>query len=243
MAEAQMVTTPAKPPGPALLAPLFFTDAAMELVAKQGRVLWPMLIAILCALALGGAEAYRVDAREATLREAEMSGQLKNMSDKQLEDNTKAAERKFIFFRVGWTAVKAPLTWLGSVVGLFALSWFLRGRNLKGAIPAVAAAALLPHALGDLIGAGAALLTQQLSPEHGPLVPRTLGAVLEAAGLSLGMAAGKLLSVVDFFSLWAALLLAFGLGPAANLPRRKAVVATLVAWLLWRLVTQVAFGG
>jgi hypothetical protein len=220
-----------------------FPDTAMEKVAKSGRWGLALLLAVVCSLAVGGAEVYRVDAREPTLREAEMSGQLKNMSDKQLDDNTKAAERSFIVKRLALATVKAPLVWVGSLLGLVVVAWFLRGRAQPGAMPAVAATALLPHALADLLSAGAALQTAQLSPDHGPLVPRNLGAVLDAVGVQAPMAVAKLAGAVDFFSLWAALLLAFGLGPAAQLPRGKAIAATLVAWVLWRLFTQVALGG
>jgi hypothetical protein len=239
------VTSPGPKPSrvPPQLAALLFPDTAMERVAKSGRWGLALVFALLCSLALGGAESYRVDAREPTLREAEMSGQLKNMSDKQLDDNTKAAERSFIVKRLAFSAVKPELVLLGSLLGLYVVAWFLRGRTSSSAVTAVAATALLPHALADLLSGGAALVTAQLSPEHGPLIPRNLGAVLEALGVNAPMAVTKLAGAVDFFSLWAALLLAFGLGPAAQLPRGKAIAATLVAWVLWRLFTQVALGG
>lgn len=237
------MTAPKTSRVPAQLAALLFPDTAMERVAKSGRWGIALLLAMACSLAVGGAEAYRVDAREATLREAEMSGQLKNMSDKQLEDNTKGAERAFIVKRLAFSTVKAPAIWVGSLLGLFVIGWFLRGRNVPGAAPAVAAAALLPHALADLLSAGAAMVTPQLAPDHGPLIPRNLGSVLDALGVHAPMVLTKLAGAVDFFSLWAALLLAFGLAPAAQLPRGKAIAATMVAWVLWRLVTQVALGG
>ncbi len=244
IAELKVTMTPPKTsPVPPQLAAVLFPDTAMERVAKSGRFGAALALAVACSLAVGGAEAWRVDAREPTLREAEMSGQLKNMSDKQLDDNTKAAERSFIVKRLAFSAVKAPLIWVGSLLGLFVVAWFLRGRSLPGALPAVASAALLPHAFADLLSAGAALQTPQLSPDHGPLIPRSLGAVLDAVGVHAPMAVAKLAGAVDFFSLWAALLLAFGLAPAAQLPRGKAIAATMVAWVLWRLVTQVALGG
>ncbi len=244
IAELEVTMTPPKTSRvPPQLAALLFPDTAMERVAKAGRFGAALALAVACSLAVGGAEAWRVDAREPTLREAEMSGQLKNMSDKQLDDNTKAAERSFIVKRLAFSAVKAPLIWVGSLLGLLVVAWFLRGRSQPGAMPAVAAAALLPHALADLLSAGAALQTAHLSPDHGPLIPRTLAAVLDAVGVHAPTAVATLAGAVDFFSLWAALMLAFGLAPAAQLPRGKAIAATMVAWVLWRLVTQVALGG
>jgi hypothetical protein len=246
VSEAQLKMTSADPKPsrvPPHLAALLFPDTAMERVAKSGKWGFALAFALAASLALGGAEAFRVDAREPTLREAEISGQLKNLSDKQLDDNTKAAERSFIVKRLAASVVKPELLLLGSLLGLYVVAWFLRGRASSTAVTAVAGASLLPHALADLLSAGAALVTSQLSPEHGPLIPRNLGAVFDALGVHAPMAALKLATAVDFFSLWAALLLAFGLGPAAQLPRGKAIAATLVAWLLWRLFTQVALGG
>jgi hypothetical protein len=54
---------------------------------------------------------------------------------------------------------------------------------------------------------------------------------------------GRLLAVVDVFSLWTALLLGYGLLFAANLPRRRALAGTLIGWLCFRLLTTVAMGG
>ena len=229
----------ATPPLFALIAP----DIGMEKVARLGRARWPLLFAMVCALAMGGAEALRVDAREGTLKELEMSGQLKTQSDKQIDDQTKGAERAFIVKRVASSAVKAPLVLLGSLIGLYVLSWFLRGRANGQAMLAVAGYALIPHAIADLLAAGSAFLHAQLAPDHPPLIPRSLADVLAAAGLNAGPAVVKLAGVVDFFSLWAAVLLAFGLAPAAQLPRSKALIATFAAWVLWRLLTQVALAG
>ena len=223
----------------ALIAP----DVGMVQVSLVGKARWPLLFAMLCALAMGGAEALRVDAREATLQEAEMSGQLKNMSDKQLDDQTKGTERAFIVKRVAASVFKAPAILLGSLIGLYVLSWFLRGRANGQSMLAVAGAALIPHALADLLGAGSALLHAQLAPDHPQLVPRNLADVISAIGLGAGPVIVKLAGAVDFFSLWAAALLAFGLAPAAQLPRSKALIATFTAWVLWRLLTQVALAG
>jgi Yip1 domain len=228
---------------PAQLVALVAPDVGMERVSRLGRARWPLLFAMVCSLLMGGAEAYRVDASQATLKELEDAGTLKNMSDKQIEDQTKGAERAFIVKRIAFSAIKAPLLLLGSLIGLYVLSWFLRGRANGGSMLAVAGAALLPHAFADLLSAGSAFLHSQIAPTHPQLIPRTLGDLLTAAGLELGPAMTKLGGVFDFFSLWAALLLAFGFAPAAQIPRGKAIFAVLFAWLLWRLLTQVALGG
>src|SRR5438105_1490951 len=64
-----------------------------------------------------------------------------------------------------------------------------------------------------------------------------------AAGHPLMGPAARLLSAVDVFSLWGALLAGFGLAAAAQLPARRALIATLVAWMCYRLLATVAMGG
>jgi hypothetical protein len=44
------------------------------------------------------------------------------------------------------------------------------------------------------------------------------------------------------FSLWSAVLLGFGVAAAGNVPKRRALVGTLVAWCCVRLLTKVAAG-
>lgn len=223
----------------ALLAP----DLGMERVARVGRARWPLILALVCALAAGVAEAVRVDARTSTLATLEQSDQLKTMSDRQIDDQVRNDERAFMVKRVALSLVQAPVSFVGFLIALYALSWFLRGRSQGPAMLAVAGAALLPGALADLLSGGAALMHFSIEPSHAALIPRTLSDLGAAVSLPMGAAVGKLLTAVDFFSLWAALLLAFGLQSAASLPRARPLYGTLAAWVLWRLLTTVAVGG
>jgi hypothetical protein len=223
----------------ALVAP----DLGMERVARVGRARWPLVLAMVCALSAGVAEAVRVDARTSTLSTLEMSGQLKTMSDRQIDDQVTSDERAFVVKKVALSLVQAPLAFVSFLVGLYALSWFLRGRSQGSAMLAVAAAALLPGALADLLSAGSTLMHFSIPPVHDALIPRTLADLGAAVSLPMGPAVSKLLNAVDFFSLWSALLLAFGLQTAAGLPRSRALFGTLSAWVLWRRLTTVALGG
>src|SRR5262249_42709316 len=80
----------------ALVAP----DVGIPRVARQGRVRGPLLVAIFCALLSAGAGVLRVDAKDATLREMDKAGELQTSSDRQVEDNTKSAERVYLVKRV-----------------------------------------------------------------------------------------------------------------------------------------------
>jgi Yip1 domain len=233
----------------ALVAP----DIGMERVARTGRVRWLLLAAMVCSLAAGLTAAWKVDARNATLAAIEAQGQIQTTSDQQIQDQTKAAERTFMVVRMAVALVLPAIDFAFYCVGLFALAWFLRGRSTGRAIAAVSAAALMPSAISSVLETIAAATRQSIAPApmsigvatiFTPLVPRDLGALYAAAtGHPLAGAAGALLSSIDVFSLWAAILLAYGLVFAANLPRRRALAGTLIGWLCFRLLTHVAMGG
>jgi uncharacterized BrkB/YihY/UPF0761 family membrane protein len=53
----------------------------------------------------------------------------------------------------------------------------------------------------------------------------------------------KLGNALDFFSLWAAVMMAYGVVAASQIPKRRALVGTLGAWVCYRLLTHVAVGG
>jgi hypothetical protein len=123
------------------------------------------------------------------------------------------------------------------------LVWFFRGRVTGSAVAPVAAATLLPGAIANLLDAFVAFRHTSLPPEGVPLSPRTLSAILPLLGHPLSDPWAKLGNALDFFSLWAALMMAFGVVAAGQVPRRTAIIGTLVAWIGVRLITQVAMGG
>ena len=239
-AELQAQNSRVPPAAVALVAP----DVGMERVARTGRVRGPLLVALACALLSAGAGVLRVDAKDATLRAMEKAGELQTSSDRQVEDNTRSAERVYLVTRVAGALIEPPLQLGLLCVALFGLSWFLRGRSEGRAVPPVAAAALLPAALANLLEAGATFQHAAIAPDGPTALPRTLADAWNAlAGHPAGPAVMKLLSVFDLFSFWTALLVGFGVVAAGHVPQRRAVIGTLVGWLCLRLLTQVAMGG
>jgi hypothetical protein len=229
--------------GPSPLTLLFAPDRGMERQARVGRALWFVLFAWLCSLLLGAALALRVDAAGSTLRKFEMSGQLQGMSDRQLEDETRSVERVFEVVSLGRGAVSVPLQ-LGLVcLAILALVWFFQGRVKGSAVVPVAAATLLPEALANLVDAVSAFRHAALPPEGAALAPRTLSALLILAERPLMDPWIKVGNALDFFSLWAAVMLGYGVAAVGRVPRRTALLGTLVAWVCYRLLTQVATGG
>jgi hypothetical protein len=230
-----------RPPSPFAL--LFAPDRAMGRQARVGRVRWLLLFAWICSLALGVALAWRVDARASTLRKLETSGELKTMSDRQIAEATRSAERIAAVKSVATGALGAPLDLGLGAVALVGLGWFLRGRTKASSLLPCAAATLLPGAVADLVDAATAWRYAAIAPEGVELGPRSLSALLGALGHPIAAPWSKLGHALDFYSLWSAVLLAYGVVAVAQVPRTRAVVGTLGAWMCYRLLTEVAAGG
>ena len=228
---------------PPALAALVAPDAGMERQARVGKPGLAVAIAIACALFAGFAHASRVDARSATLQKLDKAGQLATMSDKQIEDETKNAERLFQVTRVAQGALEAPVFLLLGALAVVVLVWFLHGKVKGRAVFPVSAAVLLPGAIANLLD-GVTALGQEALPVGGAvLAPRSVAGIIAALGHPLSGAALKLGTAFDFFSLWAAVLMGFGVAAAGDVPVRRALIGTLCAWLCWRLLISVAAGG
>jgi hypothetical protein len=235
--------TPRAERGPSPYALLFAPDRAMERQARVGRVLWLLLFAWLCSLLLSAALAWRVDAKDSTLRKLDMSGRLQSMSDRQVADETRSAMRVAQVVSVAKGLVGTPLQLGLNCVAVLGLCWFFRGRVKGRAVGPVAAATLLPGAIANLLDAISAFRHAAVPPEGVPLSPRSLGAILPHLGHPLADPWLKLSNALDFFSLWAALMLAYGVAATGQVPKRNALVGTLGAWMCYRLLTHVATGG
>jgi len=228
---------------PKALLALVAPDVGMERQARVGKTGLIVAIAMACALFSAFAQSARVDARSATLRKLEQAGQLATMSDRQIEDETHSAERLFQVKTVAWGAVSAPAFLLLQALAVVVLVWFLRGKLKGRAVFPVAAAVLLPSALANLLDGVTALRMSALPSDAVALAPRSLSGIVAAFGHPLTGAALKLGNAFDFFSLWAAVLMAFGVAAAGEVPTRRALLGTLCAWVCLRLVTNVAIGG
>lgn len=240
--EAQPVTPVGDRPFLRPFALLFAPDRGMERQAKVGRAVWFFLVAWLCSLLLAAALAYRVDAHGSTLRRLEMSGQLQSMSDRQIADETRSAERVAAVSSIAKGVVGVPVQLGLTSLALLGLCWFLRGRVKGSAVVPVAATTLLPGAIANLVDAAVAFRHTMLPPEGVALGPRSLSAVLLLLGRPLMDPWQKLGNAFDFFSLWTAVMLGYGVAAVGQVRKRNAVACTLVAWVCYRLLTNVATG-
>jgi hypothetical protein len=228
---------------PAALAALIAPDAGMERQARVGKAGLAVAIAMACALFAAFAQSSRVNARSATLQKLEQGGQLTTMSDRQIDDETKSAERVYQVKTMAWGALQAPIFLLVNALGVVVLVWFCRGKVKGRAVFPVAAAVLLPSAIGNLLDGITALRQASIPPEGAVLAPRNVAGVIAALGYPLSGAALKLAGALDFFSLWAAVLMAFGVAAAGDIPTRRALIVTLCGWVCLRLVFNVGMGG
>jgi hypothetical protein len=227
---------------PSPLALLFAPDRGMD-QARIGRARWFLVFAWLCSILLGAALALRVNAASSTLRKLEMSGQLQSMSERQLADEIHNAERVFEVISIAKGIVTAPLSLGLACVALLGLAWFFGGRVKGSAVLPVAAATLLPGAIANLLDAAFAFQHAALPPEGVPLAPRSLSAVLLLFSRPLVEPWIKVGNALDFFSLWAAVMLGYGVVAVAQVPRKTALFGTLLAWVCYQLLTHVAVGG
>lgn len=228
---------------PSPIALLFAPDHAMDRQARIGRALWYLIFAWVCAALLATALAMRVDAHGSTLRKLEQSGQLQGMSERQIADEAHNAERVFLVTSIAKSVVAPPLDLGLTCVAIVGLCWFFRGRLKGSAVAPVAAGTLLPGAIANLIDAGTAFMHAAIPPEGVPLSPRTLSEIAPMLGHPLSGPWMKLGGAFDFFSLWAAVMMGYGVAAAGQIPRRTAVIGTVVAWVCFRLLTKVATGG
>ena len=238
-AERPQPTRAAPPALVALVAP----DSGMERQAKVGKAGLAVAIAIACSLFAAFGHSMRVDAHSATLQKLDAAGQLASMSDRAIEDETRNAERLFQVMRVAWGALETPVLLLLGALAVVVLVWFLRGKVKGRGVFPVAAAVLLPGAIANLLDGITALRQESLPAGPAILTPRNVSAVLAALGHTLSGAALKLGNAIDFFSLWAAVMMAFGVAAVGDVSAKRALIGTLAAWLCLRLVVSVAMGG
>lgn len=241
-AEVELPETEPRTVPPALLA-LVAPEQGMERQARVGTAKFAFLVAFACALLTAFAQSSRIDARSATLAKLDKDGKLGEMSEKQVEDEVTSANRLSQVMTVSRGVFEAPVfLGLGSLAAI-GLVWFLQGKAKGRAIVPVAAATLLPSAIANLLDAASAFSRASLPADKVVLAPRNLATALAALGEPLLGTALKLASAVDLFSLWAAVLMGFGVAAAGDVPLRRALIGTLIAWMCWRLLITVAAGG
>src|SRR5207248_4924284 len=169
----------------------------------------------------------RIDSREATLRKLDQGGQLQTMSDRQVEDETRNADRLYQVVTSAKGLFEAPAFLLLGGLGVVVLVWFLRGKVKGRAVFPVAAAVLLPTAVANLLDAFTALRQASLPVGAVVLAPRNIAAIVASLGHALPMPWAKLGNAFDFFSLWGAVLMGYGVASSGEVPLKRAMIGSL----------------
>jgi len=205
----------------------------------------PLLLAVALTAAASAALGVRLDSARLVLPALEASGELAKASEREISEQVEQAQRVAIVAGVAKGVFLVPLIALLSAAGLWLMNWLLGGRATFAELFTVASLMLLPMAVGQGITLAAALRQSSLSPSMvKELVPSSLSQLVTAVdagppahaeaarGRWKGTARTALLGLVDFFHVWAALLLGLGFAAATKLSRLRAVPLGVLLYFL-----------
>lgn len=216
----------------ALLPARALIDPAEAVPASVSGRRWalPLIILVAAAVFSSLAVASRWDAAGSVLGDAAQSGELQKLTEQELADKVKQASRVKLVAGVAKAVFLMPLFVLLFAVAVKLAGWLIN-RSIRFADAfTVVAVALLPISLFHIVFGAVVLSTPLVSDAQAlKLVPHHLGLVLD--GLSPELA--RLASVVDFFNVWAALLLGLGYSTATGMSRWKGLLFGLSLYVLF----------
>jgi hypothetical protein len=207
----------------ALLLTKVLTNPAEGVPAaiEARRALWPVVLLSLSTAFAGACFAVRWNAAPSIIRGLEASGQLKGMPEADLLDQIQQAERLKLVTSIAGGLILPALTVLGIAVALALLAWLLGKKGSFSAFFTAAAVGLLPLALAKFLYGLVALVQTSLSEDRAAtLLPSSLAFVIHAQSPKLM----RILSSVDFFQLWAALLVGVGFASVVGMRRRQGLL-------------------
>ena len=207
----------------AFLLTKVLTDPANAVPAAiQGRrALWPVLLLSVATAFSGACFALRWNAAPTIVQGLEASGQLKGMPEADIADQIQQAERLKLVTSIAGGLVLPSLMVLGIALVLVLLAWLLGKKGAFNSFFTAAAVGTLPLALSRFLYGLVALVQTSLSESRAQtLLPSSLASVFHAQSPKLM----RLLSSLDFFSLWAALLVGVGFAAVVGMPRRQGLL-------------------
>lgn len=233
------------------LKPLFVVlvpdrNVGPEVVA--GRYGWPLLGVIMCAcvaaFALGtrldvGPEVRAEDAgAAATTASNGKPKQIEIKTDREI-DEAIAKRTAVVRVKLGLGAALAtPLRVLALALALLLLGRFVGGKPTMPRALTVAALASVPGAVRSLLTALVAWRQPSVAPGELDSLVRFPAVIPHGHPILERLFAG-----VDVFTWWSVVIIAFGLCAAADIRRTKGFVATVIAFVLFLVVTRLIMGG
>jgi hypothetical protein len=192
------------------------------------RALWPVVFLSLATAFGGAAFAVKWNAAPSIIQGLEKSGQLKGMPEADLADQIQQAQRLKLVTSVAGGLVLPVLMVLGIAVALSLLAWLLGKKGSFNGFFTAAAVGLLPLALARFLYGLVALVQTSVSEDRAAtLLPSTLAFALHSQSPKLM----RLLSSLDFFHLWAALLIGIGFAAVVGMRRRQGLLVGAALFL------------
>ncbi len=207
--------------------------------AARRRVLPALIAATLGSLAYAAVLQPRLDVSAAVLEQpAGPEGEKKTQTPHEQEEALASARKVAAARTWGGAALGPSLTAIGLALALwigFAVAF--RAPSLRETL-AVAAYAQIPAAVAQVLAIPALLVRGSVTPpELADVLPSHLGVLLGPG--RAGPLAG-LLSSLDLFTLWALVIVAFGMRAVAGVSTARAVTTTLVLFACFVGVVRVA---
>jgi Yip1 domain len=207
----------------ALLLTKVLTNPAEGVPAaiEARRALWPVVLLSLATAFAGASFAVRWNAAPSIIHGLEASGQLKGMPEADLLEQIQQAERLKLVTSIAGGLVLPALSVLGIAIALALLAWLLGKKGSFNAFFTAAAVGMLPLALARFLYGLVALVQTSLSEDRSAtLLPSSLAFVIHAQSPKLM----RILSSLDFFHLWAALLVGIGFAAVVGMRRRQGLL-------------------
>lgn len=214
----------------ALLLTKVLTNPAEGVPAaiEARRALWPVVLLSLATAFAGASFAVRWNAAPSIVQGLESSGQLKGMPEADLLDQIQQAQRLKLVTSIAGGLVLPVLMVLGIAVVLALLAWLLGKKGTFNGFFTAAAVGMLPLALAKFLYGLVALTQTSLSEDRAAtLLPSSLAFVFHAQSPKLM----RLLSSLDFFHLWAALLVGIGFAAVVGMRRRQGLLVGAALFL------------
>jgi Yip1 domain len=207
----------------ALLLTQVLTNPAEGVPAaiEARKALWPVVFLSLATAFGGAAFALRWNAAPSIISGLEMSGQLKGMPEADLADQIQQAQRLMLVKKIAGGLFGPVLLVLGIALVLALLAWLLGKKGSFNAFFTAAAVGLLPLALARFLYGLVALVQTSLTEDReDTLLPSALSFVFHPKSPKLML----FLSSLNFFHLWAALLVGIGFAAVVGMRRRQGLL-------------------
>ena len=204
---------------------------AVPAAVRQRKWLIPLLFLVIATSSAGAMVASKLDVARVVVPALTKSGELKNASEREIEDQIEQAKRVALVGAVARGLFLMPLLALGLAVALKLVAWLFGRQALFAEAFSTACIALVPIAVFQLV-----LLIS--SARQGVLTPQVVTALVPAslAEVWQGEPSEKLkrvLGAVDVFRLWSVVLLGLGFSAATGLPKWRSLMLWLVVYALF----------